>query len=417
MNLVDRAKNIIVSPKTEWPVIELEPTTPKDLYLGYILILVAIGPLAMLIGSLFHGFFGFFTMIAYVIVVYLFTLVFTYLYALLANFLAPKFGGISSTPQALKLVVYSATAAWVAGIGQIVPILGGLIALAGAVWTIYLLYLGAPVMLKVPLERAAAYVATLIIVAILIGAIVGGIVFKLMFFGGGMFAANDYGTTMAERRAVNSQAAAMALTAAAVQASANANADRQTAANNAPAAAMTGNAQVNGNPAAALAALAGAGGAAGQTVDPVDKDILKALLPDSVASLPRTGTEATKGGMATMQISEADGDYSDPSKHVKLKVVDMGGAQLFGIAAAWASVDIDRSSDTGYEKTGKVNGRPTHEKFDKSSGSGEYAVLIGGRFLVEADGNVDMSALKDGVASVDPAKLESMKDMGVHKTN
>jgi hypothetical protein len=420
MNLVDRAKNIITSPKTEWPVIEVEATTPKELYLNYIVILAAITPIAMLIGSLFHGFFLFFFTLATAIATYLLVLIFAYLYALLANFLAPKFGGIANRTQALKLVAYSATAAWVAGIGHILPFLGTLLVLIGGIYSIYLLYLGAPAMMKVPLERAVAYVATLIIVAIIIGAVVGSLVTAVLVssMGGGMFAMGG-GSTFADRRAADSQAAAIALTAAAIQASAEA--QRQAAAANAPAPgpapAATSNAQVAANPAAALAALTGAGAAAGQTVDPIDKDILKALLPDTVGGLPRTGTEATKGGMANMQISEADGDYSADQKHVKLKVVDMGGAQMLGMAAAWAMVDIDRSSDTGYEKTGKVNGRPTHEKFDKSSGSGEYAVLIAGRFLVDAEGNADMSALKDGVAAVDPAKLESMKDVGVHKTN
>src|SRR5215469_7279225 len=42
MNLVERAKNILLTPKTEWGVIEPETTPRKDLILGYVLPLALI---------------------------------------------------------------------------------------------------------------------------------------------------------------------------------------------------------------------------------------------------------------------------------------------------------------------------------------------------------------------------------------
>ena len=44
--LVDRVKNILLSPKTEWERIDAEPATVKGLYTGYAMILAAIGPIA-----------------------------------------------------------------------------------------------------------------------------------------------------------------------------------------------------------------------------------------------------------------------------------------------------------------------------------------------------------------------------------
>jgi len=419
MNLVDRAKNIILTPATEWPVIETEATTPQELYLGYIMILSAIGPVASLISRAMFGFFGLFYGLMFAIVGYILGLVGVFLVALLADFLAPKFNGISNQRQALKLMAYSLTAAWLAGIFNLIPVVGSLLVLLAALYGLYLFYLGATVLMKVPIDKAAPYTAVVVVIVVIIGFLLSSI-FGVMAYRTGMFASAYPGSNMAARQAANNQAAAIALTAAAIQASADAQRTANASATATPPAPPTpaANTQVNAaNPAAALAALAGGGAVVGQTVDPVDKEILKALLPNTVGSLPRTGTEATNVGMATMQVSEADGDYGDQTKHVKLKIVDMGGAQMLGLAAAWAMVDVDRSSDTGYEKTGKVNGRPTHEKFDKSSGSGEYAVLVANRFLVSADGNADMSALKDGVAAVDSSKLESMKDVGSHKTN
>jgi hypothetical protein len=47
MALLDRVKNILLTPKTEWPVIAGETATVSSIYTGYVMILAAIGPVAM----------------------------------------------------------------------------------------------------------------------------------------------------------------------------------------------------------------------------------------------------------------------------------------------------------------------------------------------------------------------------------
>ena len=51
MNLVDRVKNILLAPKDEWPKIAPESETTQSMYVGYIMILAAIGPIAILLRS------------------------------------------------------------------------------------------------------------------------------------------------------------------------------------------------------------------------------------------------------------------------------------------------------------------------------------------------------------------------------
>src|SRR5207245_7554200 len=46
MNLISRTKNILLSPKQEWQVIDDEATSVGGLYIGYIVPLAAIGPVA-----------------------------------------------------------------------------------------------------------------------------------------------------------------------------------------------------------------------------------------------------------------------------------------------------------------------------------------------------------------------------------
>ncbi len=103
MSIVDRVKNILLSPKTEWPVIAGEATTTQSLYTGYIMILAAIGPVAMLLRSVGLGITG--ALVAYIV-----ALAATYIMALIVDALAPTFGGEKNFMQSLKLTAYSYTA-------------------------------------------------------------------------------------------------------------------------------------------------------------------------------------------------------------------------------------------------------------------------------------------------------------------
>lgn len=176
--VIDRVKNILLTPKTEWPVIAAESTTVADLYKNYILILAAIPAL-----------FGFLSVarisvgmaLVMLVVTYALQLGVTYAMGLLVDALAGTFGGEKNQVQALKSVSYAYTASWVAGIGAIVPLLGILISLAGAVYSIYLLYLGLPHTMKCPQDKAGGYAAVVIIVGWVIGFVVGMVLTAMLF--------------------------------------------------------------------------------------------------------------------------------------------------------------------------------------------------------------------------------------------
>ncbi|MEE8438134.1 MAG: hypothetical protein V3S07_00990 [Micropepsaceae bacterium] len=84
------------------------------------------------------------------------------------------------------------------------------------------------------------------------------------------------------------------------------------------------------------------------------------------------------------------------------------GTGLLGIAS-WANLEEETQTATGYERTYRENGRLVHEAWDSESGSGEYGVIAGDRFLVQASGNVtNIEVLRNAVASVDIVGLESL---------
>jgi Yip1 domain len=187
MNLVDRVKRILLSPRTEWPVIDAEPTAPAQLFTGYIMPLAAIGPIAQLIGYSVFGisvpFVGTYRMpigtaMTSSLVSYVLTLAGTYVLALIIDGLAPSFNGQRSLIQALKLAAYSSTAAWLAGIFLILPGLR-MLTILGA-YSLYLLYLGLPVLMRSPREKAMAYTVVVILAAIVLFMLIGTIAGRFM---------------------------------------------------------------------------------------------------------------------------------------------------------------------------------------------------------------------------------------------
>jgi hypothetical protein len=180
MALVDRVKNILLTPRTEWEVINAEPATVADLYKGYIIPLAAIGPVAQAIGSSVFGYtlpyIGSYrtppgAAITGAIVGYVLTLVGVYVLALIIDALAPTFNGTRNQIQALKVAAYSSTASWVVGIFALIPGLRFLGILG--LYSLYLLYLGLPVLMKAPKEKAVGYTVVVIIAAIVLFMVIG----------------------------------------------------------------------------------------------------------------------------------------------------------------------------------------------------------------------------------------------------
>jgi hypothetical protein len=181
--IIERAKNIILKPKETWPVIAAESATAQSIYVPYVLLLAAIGPLAGLIGGQVFG--TTFAGVTYhpplvgalvsAIVSYGLTLGTIFVLALVIDALAPNFGGQKDQVQALKVAAYSATAGWVGGIFGLIPALS-LIGVLFGLYGLYLLYLGLPVLMKAPEDKALGYTAVVVVVAIVLFLIVGAII-------------------------------------------------------------------------------------------------------------------------------------------------------------------------------------------------------------------------------------------------
>jgi hypothetical protein len=121
------------------------------------------------------------TGLAGAVVRYLATLAGVYVLALIIDALAPSFGGQKSQIQALKLAAYSSTASWLAGIFMIIPSLS-ILSIVG-LYSLYLLFIGLPVMMKSPQDKSLGYTVVVILCAIVLFAIVGAITSRMMGYG------------------------------------------------------------------------------------------------------------------------------------------------------------------------------------------------------------------------------------------
>lgn len=402
MKLVDRAKNVLLTPKTEWDAIAADTTPTKDLIITYVLPLAAVAAVAAFIGQVFVGVSApFVGTVRIGIVAGLIGLVFSLVMAVamvfvvgfIADALAPSFGGTKNMNQAVKVAAYAYTPVWIVGILGIIPALG-ILGLIAALYAIYLIYLGLPRLMKAPQEKAMGYTAVVVIAAIVAGfviAIVGGLITAPAMMGAA--AVGSAGSVTYDKNSPmgklddfskKMEAAGKKMEAA----------------------------QKSGDPGKQMEAAMGALGTAlsgGKAVEPVQLDALKPFVPEKFAGLPRADLRTERGGVAGLMVAKAEGEYREGEKRVELEVTDTGGAAGLMGMVGWLGVTGEKEDSNRRESTRKEGNRVVHEEVDKRGGHSQYTVVLADRFVVTAQGNADLSALKSAVNGLDLGKLEGLK--------
>jgi len=174
MDFVSRVKNILLDPQNEWRVIAGVQTSPGDLIKNYVAILAAIPAVCGFIGASIIGVAGirapFISGIVSAVVGYVLTIAGVFVVAWLINFLAGKFGGTSDFQSAMKVGAYAPTAAWVASVFSLLPILAVLTVLG--LYSFYLLYLGLPILMRAPADKALGYLLAVIVCTIIVWGVI-----------------------------------------------------------------------------------------------------------------------------------------------------------------------------------------------------------------------------------------------------
>lgn len=182
MNLVDRVRNILLTPKTEWAAIDAETASIPELYTRYVIPLALIPAVAGFIGGSLVGIgipgvgtvrVGILAGLLGAVLQFFLLLALVYVLALIINELATMFGGRMDIVAAFKVAAYSSTPAWLTGIVMIVPIFAFLSVVG--LYSLYLLHLGLPLLMRAPVERAWAYTAVVAGAAVGLAFVVSGV--------------------------------------------------------------------------------------------------------------------------------------------------------------------------------------------------------------------------------------------------
>ena len=413
MNIVERVPAILLRPKETWPRIAAEPATPASIYGSYLVFLAAIPAICGFIGWTLIG--GGMMGVSYkmsigaglvqMVVGYLLSLGLVWVLALIVNALAPTFGGRKDFVSALKVVAYGSTAGFVGGIFSLLPVLGWL-GLLAALYSIYLLYTGLPVLMHSAAAKAGAYTAVVVIcsfVAMIVLASVSAL------FGGSPMGVATRSVGGATMPGVG-EGSVQIKTPDGATVTINPGAMADMAKRMEEAGKQMEQGQKSGDGASAslgavLGAVTGAGNV--QAIAPED---LKAMLPESIGDLKRTAIEAQGGEAMGIAGSGAKASYAAGDARAELAIADTAGLAGIATMAAWANMTVDKETDGKVEKVYKDGARTVHEEYRKDGSHAERAVILANGVVVTAEGDkVDIATLKRMIESVDLAKLETTK--------
>jgi hypothetical protein len=161
MDVRTRVKNILTRPAREWQVIAGEAASVNGLLRDYAAPVSGLAAICRWLGlNLFFGVLGvgFLATAISGVIAWALGLVGAWVAAIAIERLAPSFSSRGGPPQALKLVVYASTPVWIASMLSLVPLLAPLVIL-GAIYAVYLFYLGLPVVMETPPDKVVPFMA------------------------------------------------------------------------------------------------------------------------------------------------------------------------------------------------------------------------------------------------------------------
>jgi len=166
MNALLRAHRILFTPSATWREIEAESEDSLLLFKQYVCILALIPAVAGFIGLSLVGVGAFgvtfrvpiLAGIGHMITSYVMSLVMVYVLAFIVDAMAMTFDGKKDFGKAFKLSAYASTAGFLGGIFGIWPALAPL-GVIPALYGIYLIYVGLPILMRTDKDNAVAYTA------------------------------------------------------------------------------------------------------------------------------------------------------------------------------------------------------------------------------------------------------------------
>lgn len=367
-SLVARVKAVLLRPQSAFDVIAAEPAEPAVLYKSYAVPLALLSALCLTIGLIFFswGAGGFYTRLNPVQALingamqFVLSIAWLYIMARAIDALAPHFGALPDRVRAHKLAVYSSTAALLAGVFSLHPWLGvfGLLGL----YSLGLLYIGLPRLMKAPEEKRVGYFAAIIGVtfaaALVLFLIIGSV-----------------------------RSAASALVA------------------DIPALQFAQEAPVEGvaEAAAEISQLERHAQLYFNSAPPIDPERLRLALPDT---LPGGFRLVSSAGEVAMGAAHATGIYTSGQARMEVMIVDLSGNGAVAALTPAADVRSNHFDASGYARTQRIDGRLYAEQVSLAEVTATYAVLGRGVALSAQGTGVTADNVRAAVETVSIQRLE-----------
>jgi len=376
-NLVERIKSVLMTPQAAFDRIATEPADIGKLYTGYVLPLAAAAALATFIGTVFIGVsaFGVTARTGLIpgavnaVLQVAFAVGGVYVMALVANALAPNFGSQQDVGQAHKLAAYSSTAGFIAGLFMLLPPLA-ILGIVG-LYSLALLYIGLPRLMKTPEDKRVPYFLTILVVCIVVGIVAG----MLM----GSIAAATNGLTRGFGQSAQTQQAATQDTVT-----------------------LPGGGTINLNELEKLGQAYSQGGEAPAAIDPAR---LQGYMPTSLPGGFSLVGSSTNGAMGAAGV---EGQYQNGSNaELRVTIVHMGA--MGGLASMAGAMNVTESHQdaNGYRRVNTVDGRLITEEASTSGGTVSYAVIGQGvAVTVEGSNGATIDQARAAVETIGVQRLE-----------
>ncbi len=406
--LLDRVLALLLRPGEAWQQIAEEAPDIASICTRYLVFLAAIPAVAGFIGySLVGaGAFGFSVRVPIVqglvgmVVGYALSLAMVLVMALVASALAPRFGGQAQLPRAFQLIAYGATAGWVGGVFSAVPALAMLGVLA-ALYSVYLIYRGAPVVMRVPVERAVGYTAALIVCGIVAGLVVGLVTSVVTPRPGAFAGVGGAGSLRGPSVAGPGVNIALPGTGITIDTAKVEAANRRM-----EEAQSRGDTQAAGQAMGDMmsAALGGKGGA------PLAPETLRAMLPEALGSMPRTAVEARSEAAMGIQFTNVSAQYAEGERLIEVRMQDIGAVPALAIGmAAWSRSTVDRETPDEVERVYRRDGTAIKEEYRKDGTSASLVMLLPNGVLLEGSGNLPTDELRAALQAVPAGQVAALK--------
>ena len=141
---------------------------------------------------------------------------------------------------------------------------------------------------------------------------------------------------------------------------------------------------------------------------PVDREQLRALLPDTLAGERRTRIKSGVNEIPGFSGGYAEADYGSGDRKLTVKLSDMGS--IGAMAASFGQIS-EEETDNRLEKHWRADGNFHQKEADRERRSAEYTINFSSGLVLEVDGRgFTLEEVEAAIATIGPARIMALTE-------